>query len=173
MILESLATNFYELLQNTEELPYDPELGSCYLDVYNSTIYHYTLSYQIAYYDQDGNLLQTSQPLTQFISGAYYTRVPMPIDSSFDWAYYDVTYQPKDIVIDVTRGPNYAVRLVDEQGNPIYNAYVSFRLGDQNNSHMSTTDRYGIARLYLYVQEENFRVFVNHNPDFIHDKKTY
>ena len=172
-ILESLATNFYELLQNTEELPYDPELGSCYLDVYDSTIYNYTLSYQIDYYDQDGNLLQTSQPLTQFISGAYYTRVPLPIDSSFDWAYYDVTYQPKDIVIDVTRGPNYAVRLVDEQGNPIYNAYVSFRLGAQNNSHMSTTDRYGIARLYLYVQEENFRVFVNHNPDFIHDKKTY
>ena len=176
VILESLATNFYELLQNTEELPYDPELGSCYLDVYNSTIYNYTLSYQIAYYDQDSNLLQTSQPLTQFISGAYYTRVPMPIDSSFDWAYYDVTYQPKDIVIDVTRGPNYAVRLVDEQGNPIYNAYVTFHLGDEdnwNNSHMSTTDRYGIARLYLYVQEENFRVFVNHNPDFIHDKKTY
>jgi stage II sporulation protein P len=65
---------------------------------------------------------------------------------------------------------------VDEQGNPIYNAYVTFHLGDEdnwNNSHMSTTDRYGIARLYLYVQEENFRVFVNHNPDFIHDKKTY
>ena len=172
----SLIKNFEDLLPSAADLPYDWNIKSHYFLFYNNTIYKYTLSYQIHYYDRAGNLLQSSRELTQEIYATYYTNIPMPIDETFSWDHYDVTYQIQIEQTEVTKSSLYAVRLLDEEGNPIQGAYVSFSLKENSNLHdvqMGTTDRYGVARLPLPVDKGKFWVYISMNPNFNHVEKTY
>ncbi len=176
VIRESLQTNFVDLLHSTEALSYDPQLRRHYLNVYNNTVYSYALTYQIIYYDRDGNVIGNSQPLTHKMVGAYENIVPMPLDNTLEWADLGVTFQVDPAAVDAEQSIHYAVRVVDEQGNPIYNAHVSFRSDKDtptSHHHVYTTDHYGIAIRRQSNQEESFRVYLNLIPNFNYLEQDY
>lgn len=170
MLLESLKVHFRELVLNTSELPYDAELRSGYVEVYNNTVYQYTLLYRLTYYDASGKLICKSQELEQEMWGAHCTKVPLPLDRSFDWASYDVEYQVRITPGDIDQSPSCAVRLLDEEGNPIDNATVGFKVFDVK---YCTSNRYGLARHYGTVRTKTFQLHVSINPGYTHERTTF
>ena len=176
LIQKSLKTNFYDMFHSMEAFLYDPLTESHYLELYNNTIYRYTLSYQINYYDRSGNLIHQSQMLTADIGGARYTRVWMPADTSFEWARRDVEYRIQDVDYQLNDSPKYAVRLLDDQGVPIHGALVSITPGDSiliGTGGVGESDIHGLFSLRREEQKKTFRVSVNGNLDYNYVKETH
>lgn len=170
IIMDSLDDNLDETLDHTTELPYDTAHRCHYMVVYNNTIFPYTLLYQINYYDQAGNQIHQSEELEYEMYRAFHNRVPMPLDNSMDWATIKVDYRIKITERNIDNRAVCAVRLLDEDGNPLDNATIGWK---HLASTLNTTDSNGVAAVHTGKKVERFQMYVSGHVGFNFVEEVY